>query len=193
VRVVISGTPHPKQEVRVKHRLVVLAALGVLSACGTVQEDSKVTPPLQDPVTKALYCEVCPIAPEQVESMTRAPLTDSVTGQVYCPPPCGGYCGDGICGYGEDSYNCPWDCGATPYCGDGICNGGESCSSCSADCGSCGGYCGDGVCNGGESCSSCSADCGWCGGYCGDGICEYPETFFNCRIDCNYCFQEVCP
>ena len=36
-------------------------------------------------------------------------------------------CGDGSCDGGEDSYNCPNDCGSPHVCGDGSCDPGENC------------------------------------------------------------------
>ncbi|KAG2496922.1 hypothetical protein HYH03_004928 [Edaphochlamys debaryana] len=49
------------------------------------------------------------------------------------------FCGDGVCGSGEDAPSCPVDCCASASaatCGDGVCDAwaGESCSSCPQDC-----------------------------------------------------------
>ena len=48
------------------------------------------------------------------------------------------------------------------YCGDLICGEGEDCGSCGSDCGSCAlldGYCGDLICGDGENKDNCSIDC----------------------------------
>jgi hypothetical protein len=65
----------------------------------------------------------------------------------------------------------PSDAGSPGYCGDGMCGAGEDCGWCSYDCGACPGqdagspgYCGDGVCGAGEDCGWCSYDCGACPG-----------------------------
>ncbi|MCZ6651643.1 MAG: GEVED domain-containing protein [Planctomycetota bacterium] len=73
-------------------------------------------------------------------------------------------CGEFGCEPGENSCNCPGDCGAEA-CGNGICCGaqGEDCNTCQPDCGDCP-FCGDGSCNGDEDCSTCDADCGVCVG-----------------------------
>lgn len=77
-------------------------------------------------------------------------------------------CGDGVCGEGEDCYNCPEDCisgsggGDCASCFKGICDGschpvkeGPDCSDCAPS------YCcGDGVCNGEEDSTNCKIDCG---------------------------------
>ncbi|MHA1743692.1 MAG: hypothetical protein ACTSV6_05520, partial [Candidatus Heimdallarchaeota archaeon] len=52
-----------------------------------------------------------------------------------CPPTT--YCGDGVCGEGENYENCPQDCGECPptsYCGDGVCGEGENYENCPQDC-----------------------------------------------------------
>ncbi|XXF78164.1 hypothetical protein P2318_34750 [Myxococcaceae bacterium GXIMD 01537] len=176
--------------------------LSALVACGAPTTDEAQPagePAQQDPKTGAIYCPVCPVEPIPVQAMsstTRTPVRDEVSGQYICLP-CegGGYCGDGYCGVGESSYNCPSDCGSTPYCGDGMCNGSETSYTCSADCGAPAPYCGDGTCNGSETSASCPQDCGGGGGYCGDGVCVYPETRVNCRVDCLIiaCYVEPCP
>jgi hypothetical protein len=147
-----------------KNRLAVLMSalcLSVMTACGNVApEETQGEPALQDPQTHAFYCPVCPVAPGQVEEMSREPATDTVTAQIICPPCEGTSCGDGYCQYPENSTNCSVDCGTpSPYCGDHVCNNGESCSTCSGDCGSCGTYCGDGICQYPETRTSCWADC----------------------------------
>lgn len=46
-------------------------------------------------------------------------------------------CGDGICGAGENSSNCPVDCPppSGPVCGDGVCESPERRLTCPEDCG----------------------------------------------------------
>ncbi len=88
-------------------------------------------------------------------------------------------CGDGLCVYPEDMYNCPYDCGGGGYCGDGLCAPTESTASCPADCGT---SCGDGVCNGAEGTADCPADCGTS---CGDGVCNGAENADSCAADCS--------
>lgn len=129
-----------------------------------------------------------------------------------CPPgPIEPECGNNICetgSLGEDSDNCPKDCGKPadgppppppppPVCGDGSCDLGESPCNCKPDCGppasasAC--VCGNGICGPGESCSSCPGDCGSClppsTGVCGNATCETEkgETCFNCSDDCGLC------
>ncbi len=214
-----------------KNRFVVVLAglfLGVLSACGPSQteQEQPAPAPEQQQLTSVepFMCPVCPVMAQagavNAQAQGRPAVKDEVSGLYRCPP-CEpyGYCGDGYCGFDEDSYSCPYDCGNGGYCGDGWCNSsiGESSYNCSADCGSppycgdgiCNGnenyttcgdcpppstWCGDGICNGGEDSWSCPGDCG-SGGYCGDGFCEYPETRYNCRADCYYrtCLVEPCP
>lgn len=62
-------------------------------------------------------------------------------------------CGDGFCGKGEDSSNCPQDCPVLPACGDGICT--EDFKTCPQDCL----FCGDGMCTNGENATICEKDC----------------------------------
>ncbi|QRN93218.1 hypothetical protein JRI60_28920 [Archangium violaceum] len=64
------------------------------------------------------------------------------------------YCGDGVCGFGENSNTCRIDCPA--YCGDGICGTFENSNTCRIDCPS---YCGNGYCDMFESRSNCPFDC----------------------------------
>jgi len=63
-----------------------------------------------------------------------------------------GTCGEFGCEEGEDSCNCPQDCGAEG-CGNGICCGaqGEDCATCPEDCDDCP-SCGDGNVDPGEDC-----------------------------------------
>ncbi|MCH8881353.1 MAG: hypothetical protein IID34_15915 [Planctomycetes bacterium] len=80
-----------------------------------------------------------------------------------------GTCGEFGCEEGEDSCNCPQDCGADT-CGNGICcaSAGEDCASCPEDCDDCP-SCGDGIVDPGEDCDPpgslcannelCQADC----------------------------------
>lgn len=49
-------------------------------------------------------------------------------------PPAAPVCGNQTCEAGEDTYNCPMDCGG-PYCGDGTCGNGEDPYNCTLDCG----------------------------------------------------------
>ncbi len=107
-----------------------------------------------------------------------------------------GFCGDGACGTGETSQNCPGDC---IICGDGVANGGEACDgtdlkdetciskgfsggdlACYANCtlnvedcsGSVNQVCGDGMVTGSEVC-----DCG------PDGVCTSPIELNNTECD----------
>jgi hypothetical protein len=117
-------------------------------------------------------------------------------GDTSCDYSSGSYntetCGNGFCGSGEDSSNCPYDCSGSAgsggsYCGNYVCDSGESSSSCPGDCGS-SGYCGDYYCDSSESSSSCPSDCGSSGsgssGYCGDSYCNNGETTASCPSDC---------
>lgn len=128
-------------------------------------------------------------------------------------PPCGpfecelNYCGDGYCAAGEDSWNCPSDCGSPTWCGNAACDVGEDEVSCPSDC-----FCGDGWCNG-ETVYSCPVDCGCpnpcgngtcgpgestatcpgdCGSACGDGACNGGEDLYTCAPDCGSCGDGVC-
>ena len=70
-------------------------------------------------------------------------------------------CGNGVCGAGESSSNCPGDCGSPPpatYCGDGNCDSGEDSANCPADC-VVAPYCGDGNCDSDEDYRTCDEDC----------------------------------
>ncbi len=106
-------------------------------------------------------------------------------------------CGNANCGPGEDSCNCPSDCGAPPgtesNCNDSIdndCDGNADCADtdCSGDpaciCDD------DGTCELGEDCNNCSNDCisGTSGGgaVCGNGLCEAGdgEDCVSCAADC---------
>ncbi len=64
-----------------------------------------------------------------------------------------GECGDGTCGPGEGTCDCPADCGT--ICGDGCCESEDFCT-CPQDCDP---QCGDGCCTGDETCSGCAVDC----------------------------------
>jgi hypothetical protein len=129
-------------------------------------------------------------------------------------------CGDDSCDEGEDTENCPQDCGLfiLGYCGDGICDVGEE-STCTEDCGI---YCVEAICAEGEyfdwelcSClptgdtclpQSCApgetfdTDLCQCVGstYCGDGNCDDNENSDNCSQDCGpqtpltYCGDGTC-
>ncbi len=122
-----------------------------------------------------------------------------------CPQDCG-WCGDGLCGPGESSTNCPADC--VPTCGNGVCDWGEDSWSCPQDCGyvcgdgwcspgedqwncpeDCGGWCGNGMCEPGEDQWSCPEDCG---GWCGNGMCEPGEDQWSCPEDCGWCGDGFC-
>lgn len=116
-------------------------------------------------------------------------------------------CGNGTCGAGETTQNCPADCPPTPNkCGNGKCDQGENQFNCAGDCPS---ACGNGVCdqfeefwcqqdcpatqptcpNGkceqGETTASCPADCPPQPGNCGNGTCESTETAASCPADCS--------
>ena len=92
-----------------------------------------------------------------------------------------GFCGDGYCGYGENSVNCPTDCFGM-LCGNGIPNPGENCANCPSDVGCpssqvCNpfGTCVSGQPPGSSSCEPC------CGGLqtCGNELC--------CGTSCGTC------
>ena len=93
-------------------------------------------------------------------------------------------CGNGYCGFTENTANCSADCGSS--CGDGACNGGESTANCPGDCGT---SCGDGVCNGAESGCSCSSDCGACG--CSHSLCQTGAALVP-GCDPNQCVTDIC-
>ncbi|MDZ4256372.1 MAG: penicillin acylase family protein, partial [archaeon] len=79
-------------------------------------------------------------------------------------------CGNQICEAGENSTNCPADCGTIPpFCGDNACQSSEDCFTCPQDCGTCQPFCGDSVCDATETCSTCESDC---------GVCECTENWF---------------
>lgn len=105
---------------------------------------------------------------------------------VALDPSCLGACGDGFCGFLENSNSCALDCG---WCGDGICGLCEwllPLSTCPKDCEA---ACGDGKCQGGESIANCLVDCSGCG----DGFCGLKETGSNCILDCPAsCGNKVC-
>jgi len=95
-------------------------------------------------------------------------------------------CGDGQCLQGEDTCNCPADCGAGT-CGDGICcaQTGETRCTCARDCG--GSTCGDGCCGAAELLDgTCPGDCvcGRCDAGCGNGCCADQCTASPCRPVC---------
>jgi|GEM_PF-1603738 len=70
------------------------------------------------------------------------------------------------------------------FCGDKLCGEGEDCSNCPEDCGLCSGECGNCKCERGENCTNCPVDC--CG--CGDGVCNRlcGESVLNCPDDCDH-------
>jgi hypothetical protein len=95
-------------------------------------------------------------------------------------------CGDGACTPGEDTCNCPADCGAGS-CGDGICcaQTGETRCNCERDCGA--STCGDNCCSAAELLDkSCPGDCvcGQCDVGCGNGCCSTACTSSPCQADC---------
>ena len=99
-----------------------------------------------------------------------------------CPQDCSDeVCGNGTCGPGEDSDNCPGDC-PLPTCGEA----GFNCSGQCGVCGACSPCCGDGTCNGAETNASCSQDCP-AGPVCGNGTCEAGELCSSCSQDCGTC------
>lgn len=63
-------------------------------------------------------------------------------------------CGNGVCEAGEDSLNCPADCGGGPVCGNGICEPAEVGSTC-IDCNSTRHQSVDDACDGGEASPGC--------------------------------------
>ena len=72
---------------------------------------------------------------------------------------------------GENSCNCPGDCGTDPCCTA---------------------TCGDNQCSCGEYTCSCPQDCGFdpcCSNYCGDNSCDFGcgEDCFTCYYDCPFC------
>lgn len=115
------------------------------------------------PLTDGLTLSSQPTATAFVGGGGGAPGPTSTTAVVSTnlPPTLAPVCGNGVCEPGEDSSNCPTDCGAPPPSGGG--GGGGAPTSPPAA------FCGDGACNGGEQPGSagCVADCG-CGA-CGSG------------------------
>ncbi len=88
----------------------------------------------------------------QFDGMAQTCVAQETNGLFCFVPP---KCGDGLCSDGEDSDNCPGDCGAPAGCGDGTCDfGGGEPATCPEDC------CGDTFCDPGEDAQSCPADCG---------------------------------
>ena len=69
-----------------------------------------------------------------------------------------------------------------PFCGDMVCGFGENCDTCAVDCGACMG-CGNNFCDSTESCVTCPDDCGLCPD-CGDSTCGPAENCENCQVDC---------
>jgi hypothetical protein len=122
------------------------------------------------------------------------------------------YCGNGICGAGENSYNCPADCNTTACTAEGrtksmsmpdCCAGLKSIlNQIPAGDGTCGGVpndgsvicanCGNGICGAGENKCNCPADCGQITACAKEGVIVLP--YQSCcaglaRIACsgNYC------
>jgi hypothetical protein len=67
-----------------------------------------------------------------------------------------------------------------PFCGDMVCGFGENCDTCAVDCGACMG-CGNNFCDSTESCVTCPDDCGLCPD-CGDSTCGPAENCENCQV-----------
>lgn len=97
-----------------------------------------------------------PTSDEADHAATFSTLQSAVDGCTDYGGCFDGFCGDYVCGVGEDEWNCPNDCG-TSTCGDGACNRGETSATCPQDCGT---RCGDNVCNGAETAETCGMDCG---------------------------------
>jgi hypothetical protein len=114
--------------------IALFAAYVVVPGCMT---DPATTSVNEDELGKAP--EVCPPCQQVLEMQARG---EPVAPQcAACPAP---GCGDGICGTGENSSNCPIDCGGGggggptgPVCGNRICESGEV-TTCPSDCTSCG-------------------------------------------------------
>jgi len=101
---------------------------------------------------------------------------------------------DGIC-VNEAQDECGANCELANFCGDDVCGDGEDCETCEADCGPC---CGDDVCDAdiGEDCETCEVDCGACpvAATC-EGRCEDPfDADLPCQCD-DLCFgaNDCCP
>ena len=101
-------------------------------------------------------------------------------------------CGNSYCERGEESKNCPQDCGTGAVCGNGFCEAGENRTSCAQDCVEKRIVCGDNYCTTGENESNCPVDCGPHRPVCGNGFCEKPsgENATNCAPDCE--INSVC-
>lgn len=111
------------------------------------------------PVTVTLYL----IGNDGVDkNSSTASYTVTFEGGGGAAPAGGEQCGNGVCGAGETTSNCPTDCKAV--CGDKVCTGNESIATCPQDCVE---GCGNTVCELNESCAICPIDC---------GICEFTET-----------------
>lgn len=109
-------------------------------------------------------------------------------GDVQPPgfPPGGpqAFCGDDVCGAGEDFSTCALDCPPEGgFCGDDVCASDENPLACPADCVGEGSICGDDVCENGETDSNCPADC-MEPSVCGDGVCNLGENTSSCPVDC---------
>ena len=105
-------------------------------------------------------------------------------GTLVCMKDCGPVCGDELCELGETNQECPYDC---PMCGDGVCSPGEQNGGCFFECPP---SCGDGQCVGFfETPANCPQDCP---PVCGDGACAPPENLAGCPGDCALCGDGIC-
>jgi hypothetical protein len=113
------------------------------------------------------------------------------------------WCGNGTCGYQEDSDGCPQDCPpmSATFCGDGACEDtdGEDATTCPEDCADAPAedVCGDEFCGMSEDATRCPQDCPDVpnSDECGNGICSPDELEAGtCPDDCyvTYCGDGVC-